>query len=102
MANMWGNHLLGPNASAGWFFKRSGQSGFLPYISIYPLGLPGYDVYTNGQWSLTGGGYPYFNQLGISTQWCQYSPYENTLYYYIVVQNNSIFPLEYAFVEADF
>ena len=84
------------------FSKGRVNPVFFRTFSIYPLGLPGYDVYTNAQWALTGGGYPYENQLGISTQWCQYSPYENTLYYYIIVQNNSIFPLEYAFVEADF
>ena len=107
MANMWGNHLLGPNASHGWYFKRPAQPGFLPYISIYPLGLQGYFVYTTAQWFLTGGGYPYWDQLGVSTQWCQYSPYDpgtgqSMIFYYIVVQNNSMFPLQYAFVEADF
>jgi hypothetical protein len=51
---------------------------------------------------LTTGGYPYFNQLGISTQWCAFAPGEQALYYFIVVQNNSEYPLQYAFVEADF
>jgi hypothetical protein len=46
-------------------------------------------------------GYPYWNQLGISTQWCAFAPGEQALYYFIVVQNNSEYPLQYAFVEAD-
>ena len=106
MANPWGNNLLGPGKSHGWYFSRPAQPPLLPYISIYPLGLQGYFVYTNAKWSLTGGGYPYWDQLGISTQWCQYSPHDpsghSVVYYYIVVQNNSQFPLQYAFVEADF
>ncbi len=51
---------------------------------------------------LTGGGYPFENQLGISTQWSQLSDDQTTLIYYIVVQNNSNNTIEYSFVEADF
>ncbi len=102
MANMWGKNTLGPGSSQGWYFKRSAKAGFLPYISIYPLGLDGYNVWEPDKWNLTTGGYPYFNQLGISTQWCAFAPGEQALYYFIVVQNNSDYPLQYAFVEADF
>jgi hypothetical protein len=100
MAAMWGKNTLGPGSSQGWYFKRPAKAGLLPYISIYPLGLD--DVWEPGQWSLTTGGYPYWNQLGISTQWCAFAPGEQALNYFIVVQNNSEYPLQYAFVEADF
>lgn len=48
-----------------------------------------------------GGGYPFENQLGISTIWSQLSDDETELLYYMVVQNNSNNTIEYAFVETD-
>ena len=63
MANIWGKNTLGPGSSQGWYFKRSAKAGFLPYISIYPLGLDGYNVWEPDKWNLTTGGYPYFIQF---------------------------------------
>jgi hypothetical protein len=99
MASQWGANSLSPGSSAGWFFARPVAQGFLPYISVIPTSPSFTDP---GEWSLTGGGYPYQNQLGISTQWSQLSDDESTLVYYIVVQNNSSNTVEYSFVEADF
>jgi len=98
MAAQWGNNSLGPNSSAGWYFVRNVSQGFLPYLSVIPTS----PSFTGGLWSLTGGGYPYWNQLGISTQWSQLSDDGTLLIYFIVVQNNSNSTIEYAFVEADF
>ena len=97
MAAEWGNHSLSPGSSAGWFFSRPNLPGFLPVLQVEPL-TPSF---TNGGWALTGGGYPYVNQLGISTIWSQLSDDLSTVSYYIVVQNNSNEIVEYAFLESD-
>ena len=94
-----GKHLIGPGFSAGYYFTKTPKQGFLPYISIYPAGRTTWEPAT---WALTSGGYPYANQLGISTQWCAAPPGGETLFYFIIVQNNNDFPLEFFFVEADF
>jgi len=99
MAAQWGSNSLSPNSSAGWFFARPVQEGFLPYLSVIPTSPSFTDP---DQWNLTGGGYPFVNQLGISTQWSQLSDDQTTLIYNIVVQNNSNNTIEYSFVEADF
>jgi hypothetical protein len=57
--------------------------------------------FTNGEWALTSGGYPFENQLGISTIWSQLSDNLQNLVYYMVVQNNSNNTMEYAFLESD-
>lgn len=56
---------------------------------------------TDGLWSITSGGYPYWNQLGVSTIWSQLSNDLNNVVYFMVVQNNSNNAVEYAFLEAD-
>jgi hypothetical protein len=56
---------------------------------------------TSNLWALTSGGYPYLNELGVSTIWSQLSDDSSVLVYYMVVQNNSNNIIEYAFVEAD-
>jgi hypothetical protein len=50
---------------------------------------------------LTSGGYPYFNELGISTIWSELSTDLSNLVYFMAVQNNSGNTIEYAFLEAD-
>jgi hypothetical protein len=97
MAVSWGEHSLSPATSAGWFFSRPNLPGFLPVLQVEPL-TPSF---TNGSCMLTGGGYPYANQLGISTIWSQLSDDLSTVSYYMVVQNNSNEIVEYAFLEAD-
>jgi hypothetical protein len=98
MASQWGNNSLAPGSSAGWFFARPNTQGFLPVLQVMPLS----PSFTNpGQWSLTGGGYPYVNQLGISTVWSQLSEDLSTVSWQMVVQNNSNNTIEYAFLEAD-
>jgi hypothetical protein len=97
VATQWGSHSLGPGQSFGWSFTRGRSTGFLPYLSVIPTS----PSFTPSQWQFTGGGYPYWNQLGISTQWSQLSNDGSSLIYYIVVQNNSNNTVSYAFVEAD-
>jgi hypothetical protein len=97
MAAQWGNNSIGPNSSAGWFFVRQNVGGFLPNLQVMPLS----PSFTDGLWSLTGGGYPYWNELGISTIWSQLTDDESNLVYFMVVQNNSNSTIEYAFLEAD-
>jgi hypothetical protein len=97
MAAQWGNNSLAPGASAGWYFVRPNAAGFLPVLQVTPLS----PSFTDGLWSLTGGGYPYWNELGISTVWSQLTNDESYLVYFLVVQNNSNNTIEYAFLEAD-
>jgi hypothetical protein len=78
-------------------FARSRQQGFLPVLQVMPLS----PSLTNGLWNITSGGYPYENQLGVSTIWSQLSDDESGLVYYMVVQNNSNNIIEYAFLESD-
>lgn len=99
MATHWGSNSLAPGSSQGWFFARDNTEGFLPYISVIPTS----PSFTPATWSLTSGGYPFFTELGISTQWSQLSgDLVHQLLYFIVVQNNSNNTVEYSFVEADF
>jgi hypothetical protein len=97
MAAQWGANSLSAGSSAGWFFSRPNLPGFLPVLQVEPLS----PSFTNGGWALTGGGYPYVNQLGISTIWSQLSDDLSTVTYFMVVQNNSGQTIEYAFLEAD-
>ena len=104
MASAWGYNVLGPNQSAGWYFTRAnivagpGQQ-FLPYISARAVS----DVDDGPLWSLTGGGYPYFNQLGVSTMWNMVSHEEGGARdWLLVVQNNNSISVAYEFIEADF
>jgi hypothetical protein len=109
MATQWGQHWIfgtgggSPGPSVGWYFVRGFPSepagqGFLPYISVIPTVSD--EVNSGVQWTLTGGGYPYWTTLGISTQWVNLDP-DGGLTYFIVVQNNFAEGFEYAFVEAD-
>lgn len=97
MASQWGSHSLAPGSSAGWFFVRNKETGFLPVLQVMPMS----PSFASGTWALTSGGYPYVNQLGISTIWSQLSNDETELIYHMVVQNNSRDIIEYAFVETD-
>lgn len=97
MVSQWGTNSLAPNQSAGWYFSRNNQKGFLPVLQVMPLS----PSFTGGEWFLTGGGYPYENQLGISTIWSQLTDDLQNLVYYMIVQNNSNNTIEYAFLESD-
>ena len=97
MASQWGSNSIAPGSTAGWYFVRNKESGFLPVLQVMPLS----PSFANNDWELTGGGYPYFNQLGISTIWSQLSDDETELVYYMAVQNNSNNTIEYAFLEND-
>ncbi len=97
MAAQWGSNSLAPGSSAGWFFARAKETGFLPVLQVMPMS----PSFTNALWGLTGGGYPYLNELGISTIWSQLTDDETQLVYFMVVQNNSNDYIEYAFLESD-
>lgn len=97
MAAQWGTNSIASGQSAGWFFSRPNRTEFLPVLQVMPLS----PSFTNGEWALTGGGYPYFNQLGISTTWSELTDDLQNLVYFMVVQNNSDNTIEYAFLEAD-
>ena len=97
MASQWGSNSIAPGQSAGWFFSRANRTEFLPVLQVMPLS----PSFTNGEWALTSGGYPFENQLGISTTWSELSDDLQNLVYYLVVQNNSDNTIEYAFLEAD-
>jgi hypothetical protein len=97
MATQWGSNSLAPGSSAGWYFVRNKATGFLPVLQVMPLS----PSFTSGLWNLTSGGYPYWNQLGISTIWSQLTNNGQSLVYFMVVQNNSNSTIEYAFLEAD-
>jgi hypothetical protein len=97
MASQWGSNSLAPGSSAGWFFVRAKETGFLPVLQVMPMS----PSFTNAGWALTGGGYPYVTELGISTIWSQLTDDETELVYFMVVQNNSSQYIEYAFLESD-
>jgi hypothetical protein len=97
MAAQWGANSLAPGASAGWFFARPDTTGFLPMLQVMPL-TPSF---TGNLWNLTGDGYPFLNELGVSTTWSQMADDLSGLTYFLVVTNNSNSVVEYAFLEAD-
>jgi hypothetical protein len=97
MASQWGNNSLAPGAAAGWFFARSNVAGFLPVLQVMPMS----PSFTGNQWNVASDGYPYFNELGVSTIWSQLSDDSSTLLYLMLVQNNSSKIVEYAFLESD-
>jgi hypothetical protein len=102
MATQWGNNSLAPGGAAGWYFVRPNVKGRLTVLSVMPLS----PSFTDGQWSMFGSdglpvGFPYENQLGISTQWVQLSDDLSHIIYYLVVMNYSNSTIEYAFLEAD-
>ena len=45
--------------------------------------------FTDNLWDVGGGGYPYLNELGVSTIWSQLSDDSSTLPYFMVVRNRS-------------
>jgi hypothetical protein len=97
MATQWGSNSLAPNTSAGWFFARPNVTGFLPVLRVMPL-TPSF---TGNLWNTAGDGYPYWNELGVSTVWSQLADDLSGLTYFMVVTNNSNNVVEYAFLEAD-
>jgi hypothetical protein len=97
MAAQWGTNSLAPGQAAGWFFARANQMGFLPVLQVMPLS----PSLTNNLWFVASDGYPYLNELGVSTVWSQLSDDASTLIFYLVVQNNSNNIIEYAFLESD-
>jgi hypothetical protein len=97
MASQWGSNSLAPGASAGWFFARPNIPGFLPVLQVMPL-TPSF---TDNLWYTASDGYPYWNQLGVSTEWSQLSADLTTVVYFMVVSNNSDNTVEYAFLESD-
>ena len=97
MASQWGNISLAPVASAGWFFAMPYQPGFLPVLQVMPM-TPSY---TDNLWNTASDGYPYLNELGVSTIWSQLSDDQSTLLWFMVVTNKSNDIVEYAFLEND-
>jgi hypothetical protein len=98
MAAQWGSNSIAPGGNAGWFFARPNTPGFLPVLQVMPLSP---SLTNPSGWNLTSGGYPYENQLGISTVWSQLSDDKSTVFWLMVVQNNSKNMIEYAFLESD-
>jgi hypothetical protein len=97
MAAQWGNASLAPGASQGWFFARANVAGFLPVLQVMPLTPSS----TDNLWWVSGDGYPYWNELGVSTIWSQLSDDSSSLIYFMVVENRSNNIVEYAFLEND-
>lgn len=97
MASQWGNNSLAPGASSGWFFARPKAIGFLPVLQVMPQS----PSLTDNLWYLASDGYPYLNELGVSTIWSQLSDDSSTLIYFMVVENKSNHIVEYAFLESD-
>ncbi len=97
MAAEWGNNVLSPGASAGWFFARGTTPGFLPVLSVRPLS----PTFTGNLWWGGGSNYPFWNEVGISTVWSQMGDDGATTLYFLVVTNNSNNTISYAFLEAD-
>ena len=98
MAAQWGNNSLAPGTSAGFYFVRAKETGFLPVLQVMPLSPSD----TDAKWFLTSGGYPAETELGISTIWSQLTnDLIPNVVYFMVVQNNSNSIVEYAFLEAD-
>jgi hypothetical protein len=97
MAAQWGFNSLSPGQSQGWFFARANQAGFLPVLQVMPLS----PSFTNSLWWGGGTSYPYENELGVSTIWSQLSDDFSTVFYFMIVTNNSNNTVEYAFLEAD-
>jgi hypothetical protein len=97
MATQWGNNSLAAGASAGWFFARSREDGFLPVLQVMPMS----PSFTDNLWYVAGDGYPSWNELGVSTIWSQLSNDSQTLIYFMVVENKSNNTIEYAFLESD-
>jgi hypothetical protein len=95
MAAQWGNNSLAAGASAGWFFARSREDGFLPAVQVMPMS----PSFTDNLWA--GDGYPYWNELGISTIWSRLSNDSQTPIYFMVVENKSNNTIEYAFLESE-
>lgn len=93
MANTVLTASLGSNQSFGW---RLGP--FSPGTLVYMAVIPVSPSFTSSNWFLTSGGYPYWNQLGISTQWSQLSNDGSSLTQFITVQNNSGSTIEYSLV----
>lgn len=85
MAAQYGDATIAPGASVGWTFQRDYSVGFLPVFQVVPTS----SSHTYPQFALTGGSYPYYNQLGISTIWSEYSD-RGISYWYMIVQNYSI------------
>ena len=57
--------------------------------------------FTDNLWYTASDGYPYWNQLGVSTEWSRLSNDLTTVVYFMVVANNSNNTVEYAFLESD-
>jgi hypothetical protein len=57
--------------------------------------------FTDNLWNTASDGYPYWNELGVSTAWSQLSGDLTTVLYFMVVTNNSNNTVEYAFLESD-
>lgn len=98
MAAQWGSNSIAPGGNAGWFFARPNTPGFLPVLTVMPLSP---SLTNPSHWNLTSGGYPYQNQLGVSTIWSQLSDDRSTVLWLMVVQNKSDHMIEYAFLESD-
>lgn len=98
MAAQWGSNSLAPGGIAGWFFARANTPGFLPVLQVMPLSP---SLTNPSGWHLTSGGYPVQNQLGVSTIWSQLSDDSSTVFWLMIVQNNSSNTIEYAFLETD-
>jgi hypothetical protein len=102
MATQWGSNSLAPGKTAGWFFVRSGTSGFLPVLSVVPLN-PSFTDSTGFHFTegFTTMSFPTQNQLGVSTIWSQRSNDGSQVTYFMLVMNFSQATINYAFLEAD-
>jgi hypothetical protein len=82
--------------------KNLSSEALLPYFSVVPID-PGHIEMAGGaqQW-YSGGSFPVFNMLGVSTQWMYLTDDLTTLKYYMNVMNNGPGTVEFNLVYTNF
>jgi hypothetical protein len=85
-----GSTSIEPGTSQGWSVGTRDMGLVAVFVAnaVSPS-------FTDARWFLTTGGYPFYNQVGISTTWTQLSDDESILTYHVLVQNNSNSVVEY-------
>jgi len=112
MANQWGSNSLAPGEMAWYYMLYPYEGGFLPILQVIPTSpsltepdicdwteiIPGDHGFLQNSPSNS---YLFMNQLGYSTNWVKMSDDQSWLIHYVLVQNNSQNPIDFAFLESD-